>query len=41
LLNIACVGGCDRAPAAVLGRNRKLTGPLSLDDIDALLADAH
>ena len=40
LLNIACVGGCDRAPAAVLGRNRTLAGPVSPDDIDALLVDA-
>jgi NADH-quinone oxidoreductase subunit E len=40
LLSIACVGGCDRAPAAVLGRDRKLTGPVFPDNIDALLADA-
>jgi NADH-quinone oxidoreductase subunit E len=37
LINICCVGGCDRAPAAVVGRDRKLVGPLSPDDLSALL----
>ena len=40
LLNICCVGGCDRAPAAVVGPDRKLMGPLSADAIDELLEGA-
>jgi NADH-quinone oxidoreductase subunit E len=41
LLNVACVGGCDRAPAAVIGRDRRLVGPLIAGDLDPLLADAR
>lgn len=37
LINCACVGGCDRAPAAVVGRDRKLIGPLSPDALLAML----
>ncbi len=37
LINICCVGACDRAPAAVVGRDRRLVGPLSPDDLSALL----
>lgn len=32
----ACIGGCDRAPAALVGRNRRLVGPLAADRLDAL-----
>ena len=38
LINTACVGGCDHAPAAVTGRNRKLIGPLAPDAIETLLS---
>jgi len=38
LINICCVGGCDRAPAGVVGRDRRLVGPLSPDNLDELLA---
>ena len=37
LLNIACVGGCDRAPAAVVGRDRRLVGPLTPEALAQLL----
>ena len=37
LINICCVGACDRAPAAVIGRDRTLVGPLSPDTLSALL----
>jgi NADH-quinone oxidoreductase subunit E len=37
LLNIACVGGCDRAPAAVVGRDRRLVGPLTPETLEQLL----
>jgi len=40
LINIACVGGCDRGPAAVVGRDRKLVGPLAPDALDVLLEAA-
>lgn len=39
LINIGCVGGCDRAPAALIGRNRTLVGPLDPDRIDDLLGE--
>jgi NADH-quinone oxidoreductase subunit E len=39
LVNICCVGGCDHAPAAVIGRDRKLVGPISPDDLDALFGE--
>lgn len=37
LINMACVGGCDRAPAAVIGRDRRLVGPLSREGVARLL----
>ena len=37
LIKCACLGGCDKAPAAALGRDRKLVGPLDADALDALL----
>jgi NADH-quinone oxidoreductase subunit E len=37
LINCACVGGCDRAPAAAVGRDRTLVGPLTLDAVKAIL----
>jgi len=40
LINICCVGGCDRAPAAVIGRDRKLVGPLTPETIDEILGEA-
>lgn len=40
LINICCVGGCDRAPAAVIGRDRKLVGPIDPEALDALLGEA-
>jgi NADH-quinone oxidoreductase subunit E len=39
LINICCVGGCDHAPAAVIGRDRKLVGPLSPDDLETLFGE--
>jgi NADH-quinone oxidoreductase subunit E len=39
LINICCVGGCDHAPAAVIGRDRKLVGPLSPEDLDTMLGE--
>lgn len=32
----ACVGGCDRAPAALVGRDRRLVGPLAPDRLEPL-----
>ncbi len=40
LIDTCCVGGCDRAPAALVGRDRKLVGPLSLDDLSVLIGEA-
>lgn len=40
LINMACVGGCDRAPAAVIGRDRRLVGPLTPEGLAQLLGDA-
>ncbi|UYO39160.1 NADH-quinone oxidoreductase subunit NuoE [Rhodopseudomonas palustris] len=40
LINICCVGGCDRAPVALVGPERKLIGPLTPDDLDALIGGA-
>lgn len=39
LINICCVGACDKAPAAVIGRDRTLVGPLTPDNVDALLGE--
>jgi NADH-quinone oxidoreductase subunit E len=41
LINICCVGGCDRAPVALVGPERRLVGPLSVDDLDALIGSAR
>ena len=40
LINICCVGGCDRAPAALVGPDRTLVGPLSADELTALIGGA-
>jgi len=40
LINICCIGGCDRAPAALVGPDRTLVGPLSADDLAALIGGA-
>ena len=39
LINVCCVGACDRAPAALVGRDRELAGPLRADDLGALLGE--
>jgi NADH-quinone oxidoreductase subunit E len=39
LINCACVGGCDRAPAAAVGQYRRLIGPLTPDALAALIED--
>jgi NADH-quinone oxidoreductase subunit E len=41
LVNVCCVGGCDHAPAAVVGHDRTLVGPLAPDRLDTLLAAAQ
>jgi NADH-quinone oxidoreductase subunit E len=40
LINSGCLGGCDRAPAAVVGPERRLTGPLDEAALDALIEAA-
>ena len=35
-LPCACIGGCNHAPAALVGRDRKLVGPLAPDALDIL-----
>lgn len=37
LINCACLGACERAPAAAVGRDRRTVGPLSPADLAALL----
>jgi NADH-quinone oxidoreductase subunit E len=37
LINSGCLGGCDHAPAAVAGPDRRLIGPLSPDALQDLL----
>ncbi|MBB5049625.1 NADH-quinone oxidoreductase subunit E [Rhodopseudomonas rhenobacensis] len=37
LINVCCIGGCDVAPAALVGPDRKLVGPLSADDLTQLI----
>lgn len=32
----ACIGGCDQAPAALVGRDRRLVGPLDPANLDPL-----
>lgn len=41
LVEICCVGGCDRAPAAVVGRDRTLVGPIDPDRLDDVLEAAR
>lgn len=41
LINTCCVGGCDRAPVALVGPERRLVGPLTPDDLDALIGGAR
>ena len=40
LINCACLGGCDHAPAAAVGRDRRLVGPLAPEDLAPLLEAA-
>lgn len=40
LLNVCCVGACDQAPCAVVGRDRRLVGPLSAADALAMVQEA-
>lgn len=37
LINVACLGACDRAPAAAVGPDRTIAGPLSPDDLAPVL----
>ncbi|ABD89594.1 NADH-quinone oxidoreductase subunit NuoE [Rhodopseudomonas palustris] len=37
LINVCCIGGCDVAPAALVGPDRRLVGPLSADDLNQLI----
>jgi NADH-quinone oxidoreductase subunit E len=37
LINCACLGACERAPAAALGRDRRTVGPLTPEGLAALL----
>jgi NADH-quinone oxidoreductase subunit E len=37
LINVACLGGCDHAPAAAIGPDRRLIGPLSPEGVGAFL----
>ncbi len=37
LINCACLGACDRAPAAAVGRDRRTVGPLDPEGLAALL----
>ena len=41
LIDICCVGGCDRAPAAVVGRERTLVGPIDPDDLEKVVEAAR
>ena len=40
LVDICCVGGCDRSPAAVVGRDRTLVGPIDPDRLDEIVEAA-
>jgi len=40
VINICCVGGCDRSPAAVVGRDRRLVGPIDPDRLDEIVEAA-
>lgn len=37
LVNCACLGACERAPAAAVGRDRRTVGPLTPEGLAALL----
>jgi NADH-quinone oxidoreductase subunit E len=37
LINCACLGACERAPAAAVGRDRRTVGPLTPEGLAALL----
>jgi NADH-quinone oxidoreductase subunit E len=37
LINVCCIGGCDRAPAALVGADRTLVGPLDAAALDTLI----
>lgn len=39
LINICCIGACDRAPAALRGKERRLVGPIDPDNLSPLLED--
>ena len=40
LIEVCCIGGCDRAPAALIGPDRRLVGPLDVDALGALIGTA-
>jgi NADH-quinone oxidoreductase subunit E len=40
LVNVCCVGGCDRAPVALVGPDRRLVGPLDAEAVEAMLGGA-
>lgn len=40
LINICCVGACDRAPAAVVGSDRRLVGPLTPEQALTMIEEA-
>ena len=37
LINVACLGACDRAPAAAVGQDRRPVGPICARDLSVLL----
>jgi NADH-quinone oxidoreductase subunit E len=41
LINVCCVGACDKAPVALVGRDRRVEGPLSPKDLDVLVGDTR
>lgn len=41
LLNVCCIGACDHAPAAMVGRDRRMIGPLQPGTIGDLMADSQ
>lgn len=40
LINVCCVGACDKAPVALAGRDRRVVGPLRIEDLDALMGES-
>lgn len=40
LINVCCVGACDKAPVALVGPDRRVVGPLRPEALDALLGEA-